>query len=36
MTRELFQLSIPLENLWDKNDTNQNDFSQVMMNHQGW
>ena len=25
-----------LENLWDKNDTNQNYLSQVMMNHQGW
>ena len=26
----------PLENLWDNNGTNQNYFSQVMMNHQGW
>ena len=26
----------PLENLWDKNDANQNYSSQVMMNHQEW
>ena len=27
---------IPLENLWDNNDTSQNYFSQATMNHQGW
>ena len=32
----IFNTQTPLENLWGKNNTNQNYFSQVMMDHQEW